>query len=94
MKILSTLSALGFVSLVAAVAFAAVTVKYHNGDSKKYEWDAVCAGAKAKVVFEGNTTSTTTIQGSSPCTVKTLGGDVSLANGDSIEIKDGKITKK
>ncbi len=90
-KFITVILAIVFTS---SIAWAAVTVRYHNGDSKDYEWDAVCHGSKYKVKFSHSTTSSTTIQGSSPCTVKTPAGDVVLKGGENIEIKNGKITIK
>jgi hypothetical protein len=81
-------------SLVAATASAAVTVRYYNKDSKKYSFPAVCSGSHTEVHFDGSTTSSTTIQGSGPCTVKTAGGEVKLSGGENIEIKDGRIIVK
>jgi hypothetical protein len=80
--------------LVSSVALAAVTVRYYNRDSKSYTWGATCAGSKYTVKFEGSTTASVTIQGSSPCTVHTGAGDVTLKGGENIEIKDGKILVK
>ena len=81
--------------LVCCSASAAITVDYENKDSKEYKWDAVCSGSKTSgVKFRGGTTSTSSIQGSAPCTVKTNGGDVVLKGGEKILIKDGKITIK
>lgn len=82
------------VALTSSLAWAAVTVRYHNGDSKDYQWEAVCHGSHYKVKFSHSTTSSATIQGSSPCTVKTPAGDVVLKGGENIEIKNGKITIK
>lgn len=80
--------------LVATAASAAVTVQYHNGDSKNYEWDAKCSGSSYTVKFSASTTGATTIQGSAPCIVKAPGGEVTLKGGEKIDIKDGKITIK
>ena len=82
------------VTLVCATAFAAVTVQYSNTDSTTYEWDAICGGSKYKVKFNSHTTSTTTIQGSSPCVIKTPAGDVTVKGGEKLDIKNGKITIK
>jgi hypothetical protein len=81
-------------ALTAAVAQAAVTVQYHNGDSKKYEWPAKCIGSSYTVKFDASTTGSTTIQGSAPCIVDAPGGAVTLKGGEKLEIKDGKITIK
>ena len=93
MKKLSTLVALG-ISLVSLTASAAVTVRYYNRDSQKHSFEAVCSGSKYVVHFDGSTTSSTTIQGSGPCTVKTGAGEVTLKGGENIEIEKGKITIK
>lgn len=85
---------LGASMFVATAASAAVTVEYHNGDSKNYEWPAKCSGSSYTVKFSSNTTGATTIQGSSPCVVKAPGGEVTLKGGEKIDIKDGKITIK
>ncbi len=76
------------------MASAAVTVRYYNKDSKSYEWPAVCSGSKYKVKFGASRTASTTIQGSSPCKVKTPNGEVTLKGGEKIEIKNAKITIK
>jgi hypothetical protein len=78
----------------SASAFAAVTVRYHNGDSSKHTFDAVCSGSKSQLVTDGNTTGSATIQGSGPCKVKHAGGEVELKGGENIDIKGGKISVK
>lgn len=92
MKKLSTLVALG-ISLLSLSASAAVTVRYHNGDSQKHVFSAVCSGSKYTVTFDASTTGSTTIQGSGPCKVSTPGGEVELKQDDKIEIKNGTIKK-
>ena len=94
MKKLFPLAAILTTLAFSATAFAYVTVSYYNKDSKKWSFEATCSGTKYTVVFDESRTSSTTIQGSGPCTLKTPGGDVSLKDGDKIEIKDGKITIK
>lgn len=81
-------------TLASASAFAAVTVRYHNGDSNKHTFDAVCSGSKSQLVLDGNTTGSATIQGSGPCKVKHAGGEVELKGNENIDVKDGKITIK
>jgi hypothetical protein len=93
MKKSALLSFLG-VSLVALTAQAAVTVRYHNGDSQKHTFQAVCSGSNYTVTFDASTTGSTTIQGSAPCVVKSQGGDVTLKGGENVEIKNGKIQVK
>ena len=44
MKKISALLALGL-SLISLTAAAAVTVSYHNSDSKKHTFEAVCSGS-------------------------------------------------
>jgi hypothetical protein len=85
------MAALTFASLTAS---AAVTVRYYNHDSQKYEFQATCSGSKYPAIFDSSRTSSYTIQGSGPCTVHTGAGDVTLKDGDNIEIKDGKIIIK
>lgn len=80
-------------SFISASAFAAVTVRYYNKDSKSYTFNAKCSGSSYKVKFKGSTTSSTTIQGSGPCVVK-AGNTVTLKGGEKIEIKNGKIIIK
>jgi len=88
-------SAIVLVALSAGTAFAgAVTVRYHNGDSQKHTFEAVCSGSRSKLVTDGNTTGSYTIQGSGPCKVKHAGGEVTLKGGEQLEIKNGKITVK
>ena len=93
MKKLSTLVALG-ISLFSLTAMAgAVTVRYHNGDSKKHTFKAVCSGSHTEVTFDASTTGSATIQGSGPCKVEHNGGTIELKGDEKIEIKDGKISK-
>ena len=81
-------------SLFSLTASAAVTVRYYNRDSQKYTFTARCSGSDYQVSFDGSTTSSVTIQGSGPCTVKSKGADVVLKGDENIEIKDGKILVK
>jgi hypothetical protein len=76
-------------STFAVVAFGLL---YYNKDSTAYTWDAVCSGTHLTVTFDSSRTSSTTIQGSGPCTVKTGSGDVTLSDGANIVIQGGKIT--
>ncbi len=82
------------VTFMCATALAAVTVQYSNTDSTTYEWEAICGGTHLKVKFNSHTTSTTTIQGSAPCVIKTPSGDVTVKGGEKLDIKNGKITVK
>ncbi len=82
-------------ALVSTSAFASLTLRYENKDSKAHEASAVCSGSKQDPVkFSSSTTSSVSIQGSAPCKV-TLGGETITFDGDAnITIKDGKISKK
>ncbi len=82
------------VVLASMSSFAAVTVRYHNGDSQKHTFNAVCSGSKYTVTFDASTTSSTTIQGSAPCKVTHGGGEITLNGDEKLEIKDGKISKQ
>ena len=94
MKKLSLVAAVAC-SLVATTAFASMTIRYENKDSKTYNASAVCSGSKQDPVeFKSSTTSSVSIQGSTPCKV-TLGGETIEFTGDAnVDIKDGKIHKK
>jgi hypothetical protein len=87
----ATIAALSALAVIAADASAAVTVRYYNKDSKPHQFEAMCRGSKYSVSFSASTTSSTTIQGGSPCVLKTPGGPVTLNGGEKIEIKDGRI---
>ena len=80
--------------LISQTAFASMTLRYENKDSKAYAAEAVCSGSKQDPVkFSASTTSSVSIQGSSPCKL-TLGGTTYEFTGDAkIVIKDGKISK-
>jgi hypothetical protein len=87
--------AFAIVAGLAGTAFAgAVTVQYHNGDSQRHTFEAVCSGSKQKLVTDANTTGTATIQGSGPCKVKHAGGEILLKGGEKLEIKKGAISTK
>ncbi len=81
--------------LASTSAFASMTLRYENKDSKAYAAEAICSGSKQDPVkFSASTTSSVSIQGSTPCKV-TLGGQTITFDGDAnIVIKDGKIAKK
>jgi hypothetical protein len=93
-KKMKKLFAVILLTLVCSTAAAAVTVQYSNTDSTTYEWDAICGGSTLKVKFDSHSTSTTTIQGSSPCVIKTPQGDVTVKGGEKLDIQNGKVTVK
>jgi|GEM_PF-1062083 hypothetical protein len=80
--------------LASSAAWAAVTVRYYNRDTRDYTWPTVCSGVKTTVTFGRSQTASVTIQGSGPCTVQTSAGDVVLKGGENLDIKDGKIQVK
>ena len=90
------LSALTLVAslLASSAAWAAVTVRYYNRDTRDYTWSAVCSGVKTSVTFGRSQTASVTIQGSGPCTVQTGAGSVVLKGGEDLDIKDGRIQVK
>lgn len=83
------------VLVVSSSAFASMTLRYENKDSKAYSAEAVCSGSKQDPVkFSASTTSSVSIQGSSPCKV-TFNGETITFTGDAhVTIKDGKLTKQ
>jgi hypothetical protein len=78
--------------VMIAKAFAGVTVRYYNGDSKDYVANAVCCGSKNNVTFKSSRTSSLTIQGCSTCKVTINGQTFSLTGGEKIKIKNGKVS--
>lgn len=80
--------------LASSAAWAAVTVRYYNRDSRDHSWSVVCSGVKTSVTFGKSQTASVTIQGSGPCSVKTDTGTVVLKGGEDLEIKDGRIQVK
>ncbi len=83
-----------FVLCFAIAAFAGVTVRYYNKDSRDYTASAVCSGSSKTVSFGSSRTASATIQGSGPCTVTLGGSTVTLRGGETIEISGGKISVK
>lgn len=74
---------------------AAVTIRYYNKDSSNHEMSVTMSGSSKSVEFGSSRTASVTIQGSSTeCVIKTSCGNVTVKDGDSIEIKDGCITVK
>ncbi|QQR43463.1 hypothetical protein JKA73_31240 [Myxococcus xanthus] len=80
--------------LASSAAWAAVTVRYYNRDSRDHSWSVVCSGVKTSVTFGKSQTASVTIQGSGPCSVKTDAGTVVLKGGEDLEIKNGRIQVK
>jgi hypothetical protein len=84
---------------MSSTALAYVTINY-TGLDKEYTLHTKCSGSSYKNKLRGSTTSTVTIQGSSPCIIQygkggITSGDVKeLKGGEKITIKDGKLKKK
>lgn len=74
--------------------FAGVTLRYYNKDSQSYTFNVRISGTNKTVTFGKSQTNSTTIQGGDEAVIKTGNGDVKVKDGDSIEIKNGKITVK
>jgi hypothetical protein len=73
-------------------AFAYVTIRYYNKDSKDYTMKVTMDGQTKEVKFSGSRTASVTIQGSgTKCTIETSCGKVEIKDGANIEIKDGCI---
>jgi len=80
--------------LASSAAWAAVTVRYYNRDTRDYTWPTVCSGVKTTVTFGSSRTASVTIQAPGPCTVQTSAGNVVLKGSENLDIKDGKIQVK
>ncbi|HVD97380.1 MAG TPA: hypothetical protein VNB90_04185 [Cytophagaceae bacterium] len=84
-----------FVVCFVHATINSLTVRYYNKDSKTYVFDAKIAGSSTKVEFGGSRTASVTIQGgSNSAVIKTSCGEVTLKDGDNIEIQNGCITVK
>jgi hypothetical protein len=92
MKKLATATTFTALLLAASTAFAGVTLRYYNEDSKDYTWTATCSGSDTKVTFDHSKTSSVTIQGSPKCVLHTDKGDVTFTADAKVHIKDGKLT--
>lgn len=77
--------------LIASTASASVYIRYHNDDSSNYTWQATCHGSSYTVEFGSSRTASVTIQGSSPCVIKTPNGEVRVDDNATIEIKNATI---
>ncbi|MCW3126119.1 MAG: hypothetical protein JWO03_1777 [Bacteroidetes bacterium] len=87
-KVFLALSAI----MLTASAFAGVTLRYYNEDSKDYTFKAKTCGSDKDVTFDHSRTSTLTIQsGCSDAVISTSNGDVKVKDGDKIHIKNGKV---
>ena len=92
----SKLSALfAAASFFRAQSAHAMTLAYENNDSHAYAAEAVCSGSKQDPVkFSASTTSSVSIQGSSPCKLTLNGATYEFTGDAKTLIKDGKISGK
>jgi hypothetical protein len=84
--------------LIAGATYAAIQsvyLRYYNKDSKTYVYDVKISGTTTSVEFGSSRTASVTIQGGgSSAVIKTNCGDVTVKDGDNIEISNGCITVK
>ena len=92
MKKLLTTTAVAGLLFSASLAYASMTLRYYNEDSKDYTWEATCSGSKYKVSFDKSKTSSVSIQGSTPCVLHTPSGNVTFKGDAKIRIKNGKVS--
>jgi hypothetical protein len=92
MKKLATAASLASILFAASVAYASMTLRYYNEDSKDYTWKATCSGSEYSVTFDHSKTSSVSIQGSTPCIIHAPNGDVKFTGDAKVHIKDGKLT--
>ncbi|MDB4955756.1 MAG: hypothetical protein JWO36_3325 [Myxococcales bacterium] len=90
-KLIST-ATLASILFAASSAYASMTLRYYNEDSKDYTWKATCSGSEYSVTFDHSKTSSVSIQGSTPCILHTGNGDVTFRGDAKIHIKDGKVS--
>ncbi len=86
------------VLVVVSFAYAAiksVNLRYYNKDSKTYVYNVKIGGSTNQVEFGSSRTASVTIQGGgSSAVIETNCGNVTVSDGDNIEIKDGCISVK
>lgn len=94
MKKIIIVSVIGF-AFIAMPAFANVSLRYSNGDSTDYKFDVKIGGSSTSVEFGHSRTASVTIQGgSSNAEISTPSGRVNVKDGDTVEIKNGKLKVK
>lgn len=80
---------------VAVPSFASVYLRYHNDDSADYKFDVKISGSSTTVEFDHSRTASVTIQGGgSTAEIMTPSGKVTVKDGDTVEIKGGKVEVK
>ncbi len=84
--------------LIIGIAYSAIKtvyIRYYNKDSKSYTFNAKIGGSTTTVEFGSSRTASVTIQGGgSTAVIETNCGNVTVKDGDNIEIKDGCISIK
>lgn len=95
MKKFAALATVLAASAYAVSAYASMTIRYENSDSQTYQATAICSGSKQDPVeFRSSTTSSVSIQGSTPCKVTLNGQTFEWKSDVKIKIHDGKITQE
>jgi hypothetical protein len=93
-KFLIMVAAIAFIC-AAVPSFAGVTLRYHNDDSADYKFDVKISGSSTTVAFDHSRTASVTIQGGgSSAQIMTPSGTVTVKDGNTVEIKNGKIEVK
>jgi hypothetical protein len=93
-KFITMVAAIAFIC-VAVPSFAGVTLRYHNDDSADYKFDVKISGSSTTVEFGHSRTASVTIQGGgSTAEIMTSSGTVTVKDGNTVEIKNGKIEVK
>ena len=80
--------------LLSSSIASAFCLKYHNADSKNYEFKVKTCGTTETVDFQSSTTSTSCFTGCKDAVIITPCGEFTVHPGDKIEIKNGCITIK
>jgi len=93
-KFMTMVSVIAFIC-IAVPSFAGVSLRYHNGDSSDYKFDVRISGSSTTVEFGHSRTATVTIQGGgSTAEITTSSGKVMVKDGDTVEIRNGKVEVK
>ena len=93
-KFITMIAAIAFIG-IAVPSFAGVSLRYHNADSADYKFDVKISGSSTTVEFDHSRTASVTIQGGgSTAEISTPSGKVTVKDGDTVEIKGGKVEVK
>lgn len=94
-KLLLSILSIAILSGITYSAINSVYLRYYNKDSETHTFEVKIAGSTSKVEFGSSRTASVTIQGgSSSAVIKCKCGDVTVKDGDEIEIKDGCVKVK